>query len=115
MNKIFNKVSGDSAEKLAIKFLKNKGYKILEEKYKNKIGEIDIIAKDKDIIVFVEVKFRSNDYFGLPREAVNQQKQFKIRQVATQYITTKRLFSIACRFDVLEILVDKITHIENCF
>lgn len=70
-SKQFNKVTGDSAEELAVKFLKKKHYKIIETKYKNKIGEIDIIAKDKNILVFVEVKYRSSDYFGLPREAVN--------------------------------------------
>ena len=114
-NKIFNKVSGDSAKETAIKFLKRKKYKIIEKKYKNKLGEIDIIAKDKDVYVFIEVKFRKNDYFGLPREFVNNQKQFIIRKVATQYITTKKLFNVTCRFDVIEILGSEITHIEDCF
>ena len=114
-SKIFNKVSGDSAEETAIKFLKRKKYKIIEKKYKNKLGEIDIIAKDKDVYVFIEVKFRKNDYFGLPREFVNNQKQFIIRKVATQYITTKKLFNVPCRFDVIEILGSEITHIEDCF
>jgi putative endonuclease len=115
MDKMFNKVSGDHAEKIAIKYLINKSYKIIEKNYKNKIGEIDIIAKDKDILVFVEVKFRSNDYFGLPREAVNTNKQFKIRNVATQYITSNKLFDKTCRFDVLEILGNEITHLMDCF
>ena len=114
-NKIFNKVSGDSAEETAIKFLKRKKYKIIEKKYKNKLGEIDIIAKDKDVYVFIEVKFRKNDYFGLPREFVNNQKQFIIRKVATQYITTKELFNVPCRFDVIEILGSEITHNEDWF
>lgn len=114
-NKIFNKVSGNFAEETAIKFLKKKKYKIIEKKYKNKLGEIDIIAKDKDIYVFIEVKYRKNDYFGLPREFVNNQKQFVIRKVATQYLITKKLFDVPCRFDVIEVLGSEVTQIEDCF
>lgn len=114
-NKMFNKISGDSGEKIAVDFLTKKGYKIIKTNFKNKIGEIDIIARDGKILVFVEVKFRSSDYFGLPREAVNIYKQQKIRRVAEGYIASNRLFSNVFRFDVVEILGDKITHIENCF
>lgn len=114
-NKRYNKVTGDNAEELATAYLKKKHYKILERKFKNKIGEIDIIAKDKDVIVFVEVKYRSSDYFGLPREAVNEYKQRKIRMVATSYLKKDRTLSVPCRFDVIEILGEEITHIENCF
>lgn len=114
-NKTFNKVTGDSGEQLAKEYLKKNGYKILKTNYKTNIGEIDIIAKQKDFIVFVEVKTRKNDYFGLPREAVNSFKQQKIRQVATQYIKFNKLFDASCRFDVIEILGDKISHLENCF
>ncbi len=114
-NKTFNKVTGDSGEQLAKEYLKKNGYKILKTNYKTNIGEIDIIAKQKDFIVFVEVKTRKNDYFGLPREAVNSFKQQKIRQVATQYIKFNKLFDASCRFDVIEILGDEISHLENCF
>ena len=114
-NKTFNKVTGDSGEQLAKEYLKKNGFQILKTNYKTNIGEIDIIAKQKDFVVFVEVKTRKNDYFGLPREAVNSFKQQKIRQVATQYIKFNKLFDVCCRFDVIEILGDKITHIENCF
>ena len=113
--KTFNKVTGDSGEQLAKEYLKKNGFQILKTNYKTNIGEIDIIAKQKDFVVFVEVKTRKNDYFGLPREAVNSFKQQKIRQVATQYIKFNKLFDVCCRFDVIEILGDKITHIENCF
>lgn len=114
-SKRFNKVTGDNGEKLAIKYLKQKHYRIIETKYKNKIGEIDIIAKYKNILVFVEVKYRTNDYFGLPREAVNIYKQQKIRLVATSYLKSKNLLDNPCRFDVIDILNGEITHIENCF
>jgi len=115
LGKRFNKVLGNSGEEIAIKYLKKHGYKILEVNYKHKIGEIDIIAKKGSIIVFIEVKHRSSDYFGLPREAVNELKQNKIRMIATAYIKKKRLFDYPCRFDVIEILSGEITHIEDCF
>ncbi len=114
-NKTFNKVTGDSGEKLALEYLKNNKYKILKTNYKTNIGEIDIIAKLENTIVFVEVKTRMSDKFGLPREAVNYYKQLKIRQVASQYIKFNKLFDSLCRFDVIEILAGKITHIQNCF
>ena len=114
-NKIFNKVVGDKGEGLAISYLKKQKYKILTTNFKNKIGEIDIIAKDKGILVFIEVKYRTNDYFGLPREAVTDQKQRKIKFVATSYITKNNLFDCPCRFDVVEILDNKINLIKDCF
>ena len=114
-SKRLNKVYGSIGEDLANKYLTQKGYKIVERNYKNRIGEIDIIALDKGVIVFVEVKYRHNDKFGMPREAVNKNKQFKIRQVATLYLKIKHKFDSKCRFDVIEILDDKITHLETCF
>ena len=114
-NKAYNKIAGNSAEKIAEDYLKKKGYKILATNYVSSIGEIDIIAKQNKSYIFVEVKFRKNDYFGLPRETVNTYKQQKIRAVASSYIRYNNLYDKPCRFDVIEILGDKITHIENCF
>lgn len=113
--KAFNTVTGTGGEDMAIKYLLSKGYKILARNYKTKIGELDIIAKDKGCIVFVEVKTRKSDYFGLPREAVTYTKQRKIRMVATQYLKTHGGIYQACRFDVIDILDGEISHIENCF
>ena len=98
--KTFNKLVGDSAEEIALKYLQEQDYKILKKNFKTKIGEIDIIAKQNDYIVFVEVKYRTNDYFGMPREAVNYQKQRKIRMVATQYLKYNGGLTTPCRFDV---------------
>lgn len=106
---------GKDKENLAVELLKKKGYKILERNYTCKIGEIDIIASIKNILVFVEVKYRKNEFFGLPREAVNEFKQRKIRNVASFYLKWKGKIDSTCRFDVVEILDDKLTHIENCF
>ena len=113
--KQFNHIRGVLGETLAKQYLIDKGYKILEQNYTTKIGEIDIIAKVKDIIVFVEVKDRQTKRFGMPREAVTVYKQNKIRKVAMQYLVSKHLTNSMVRFDCVEILGDTITHIENCF
>jgi len=115
MTKVDNLTKGKFGEKLALKHLKKSKYKILEVNYTNKIGEIDIIAKDKDIIVFVEVKYRELSAFGMPREAVNINKQRKIKSVALSYLKMVNQLNTSCRFDVIEILGDKIEHLKNCF
>ncbi|MGN1212961.1 MAG: YraN family protein [Christensenellales bacterium] len=109
------KVLGTQGESVAVKFLKDKKFKILKQNYTTKIGEIDIIAQTKDIIVFVEVKARKSIRFGYPREAINLTKQKKIRKVATQYLLANKLMNCKVRFDCIEVLGDQITHIENCF
>ena len=109
------KVLGTQGESVAVKFLKDKKFKILKQNYITKIGEIDIIAQTKDIIVFVEVKARKSVRFGYPREAINLAKQNKIRTVATQYLLANKLMNSKVRFDCIEVLGDQITHIENCF
>ena len=113
--KQFNFIKGRKNEALAENFLKKKGYKIIEQNYSNHLGEIDLIATKKDILVFVEVKFRSTDEFGLPREAVGIYKQNKIRKIATLYLQQNNLFERQIHFDVIDILGDEITHIENAF
>ena len=115
IGKIFNKITGDNAEEMACKFLKSQGYRIIKRNYRNNIGEIDIICKHKGVIVFVEVKYKENDYFGLPREMVDNKKQHKIRNVAIIYLQKHKLLDKKCRFDVIEILGDNISHIQNCF
>ena len=113
--KYFNHVLGVQGEIVAAEYLKNKKYKILEKNFTTKIGEVDIIAQLKDIIVFVEVKQRGTKRYGLPREAVTPYKQNKIRLVASQYLLSKNMIDAKVRFDVVEILGDSITHIENAF
>ena len=115
INKKYNKVRGDIGENIAKEYLKSEGYRIIKANFKNAIGEIDIIAYDGEILVFIEVKNRKTSKFGLPREAVNFAKQNKIRLVATSYIKKYKLFDKACRFDVLEILDDEITLIKEAF
>ena len=114
-NKQYNNLFGQIGEEIAKNYLKEQGYKLIKTNFKNKIGEIDIIAYDKDILAFIEVKYRKNSQFGLPREAVNAVKQRKIRLVASAYINKYKLFDKQCRFDVLEILDKEITLIKDCF
>ena len=115
-SKVKNKIEGDRGEILAVEFLKNKGYKIVETKYTNKIGEIDIVALDGKILVFVEVKCRSTLAFGRPYEAVDERKQQKIRRVAELYLLIKHKYYADCRFDIVEVLSDEVIgHIENAF
>ena len=114
MLKQFNKVVGDAGEEKAVAYLKKHKYKIIKCKYTCKIGEIDIIAEYKDFVVFVEVKYRKDDSFGRPAEAVNSAKQHKIRRMAESYMLKFRVNKIP-RFDVIEILGEEINHIEGCF
>ena len=110
-----NRKKGAFGENLAIKYLKKQKYKIICSNYTNFIGEIDIIAKDKKCLVFVEVKSRSTLEFGRPSEAVDENKQNKIREIATYYLKQNKLFDSPCRFDVIEVLGEEINHIPNAF
>lgn len=96
--------TGRLAENKAAGFLRQKGYKILCANYRTKLGEIDIIAKDKDTLVFVEVKSRQTGRFGLPQEAVSGSKQRQISKVALSYLKENNLFDHKARFDVVSLV-----------
>ncbi|MDQ0555102.1 YraN family protein [Paraclostridium ghonii] len=108
---------GNLGEEIATNYLRSKGAYILENNYKVKFGEIDIIAKLDEELVFVEVKSRSNVNFGYPCEAVNYKKRMKITNVAKYYILKNKLEKVPVRFDVIEIYLrnSEINHIENAF
>ncbi len=116
-----NKSLGIYGEDTAVKYLEANGYTILTTNYRCKMGEIDIIAADGDTIVFIEVKTRSTDKYGQPREFVNYSKQKKIIKTALHYIVNKNLTDYMSRFDIVDILVDNnnssnvITLIKNAF
>ena len=114
-NKSKNKVIGNLGEEKACQYLVKKAYKILFRNFTCKLGEIDIIALNKNTIVFVEVKTRKDAEFGRPSEAVNFYKQRKIKNVAMVYLKLKGKMESHIRFDVIEVLNDKINHIENAF
>ena len=94
---------GEKGEAIAVGRLRKEGYKIIETNYRTKLGEIDIIAKDKDTIVFVEVKARSTIHFGSPKWAVTPKKQRKISMVALYYLKAARQPNAKARFDVVAI------------
>lgn len=96
-----NLTLGFLAEDNAEKFLKSEGYKILERNYKTKLGEIDIIAKDKDTLCFIEVKCRSSDRFGSGFDAVTGLKQRQIAKAALSYLKENNLLDKKARFDVV--------------
>jgi len=95
---------GRSSEDLATKFLQNNGYKIIVRNYKTALGEIDIIAKDKDTICFIEVKSRNSDRFGMPQEAVSPFKQRQISKAALSFLKSRNLLDDKARFDVVSIV-----------
>ncbi|MBW1758807.1 MAG: YraN family protein [Deltaproteobacteria bacterium] len=98
---------GRKSESIAADRLKKQGYSILELNYRTKLGEIDIIAKDKDTIVFVEVKARKSNSFGNPKFAVTYKKQKKISMVALYYLKSTKQSNSKARFDVVSIIAGK--------
>ena len=115
---MIRKELGQKGEDRAAKYLKSKGYKILERNCKSKYGEIDLICKDKDKIVFVEVKTRTNPAFGSPIDAVDFRKQKKLKNLALEWLSEKGWFEKKeIRFDVIGIREDisELEHIENAF
>ena len=110
---------GNAGENFAARYLEQHGYKILEKNFRVRSAEIDIIAQIGDVIVFVEVKTRSNTRHGLPAEAVNFRKQKKIIKAASVFLQDEKYFDSPCRFDVMEIYSDGVKftarHIENAF
>lgn len=108
--------TGTAYEELAANWLKTQGFQILKRNYSCGQGEIDIIAKDNDYLVFIEVKYRKYTHMGYPSEAVHLQKQKKIIKTALYYCYSHKIPETqACRFDVISILGEKIEHIKNAF
>ena len=114
-SKTLNRQKGKRAELIAAKYLQKKGYHIVAENFSTRYGEIDIIAKDREYIVFIEVKYRAHLRFGYPREAVSKHKIKKIHNLASYYEKHIGIGSQQPRFDVIEILGNTIEHIVNAF
>ena len=96
---------GEKGECLAVRFLRRRGYRIVERNYRCRYGEIDLVALDGDEIVFVEVKTRSSTAFGSPTEAVTYTKRRRLAQAARDYCNRRHLADPSCRCDVVAILV----------
>jgi len=108
---------GSFGENLALNYLQNKGYVLLEKNYRFGHKEIDLILQDGETIVFVEVKTRSTIRFGTPAEAITPAKRHNLLVAAEAFITKKHLYDRPARFDVLEIDLSEHTihHILNAF
>lgn len=112
-----NKTRGEHGEALAAEYLKKKGYTILERNFRFKRAEVDIIAKKEKLLLFVEVKARTNEHFGFPEEAVDQKKAALIIMAANQYIYDKQWHD-EIRFDIIAISLKEKTaiyHLEDAF
>src|SRR2546427_11803979 len=97
-------VLGKEGERVAAQFLEARGYRILERNYRTRRGEIDLIAEDGRILVFVEVKVRLDDRFGGPAAAITRAKQARIARLAQQYLAWRRGGCRTGRFDGVLIL-----------
>lgn len=111
--------TGKRGEDMAVIYLKDTGYRIIERNYKCLFGEIDIIAKDGDTVVFVEVKSRKSEDFGDPQTAVGREKKRKISLTSLKYLEEKHLYPCDARFDVVAIKIlpagNTIELIQNAF
>jgi putative endonuclease len=112
---------GQYGEESASKYLQDKGYKILDKNFRNKLGEIDLVAQQGNTICFIEVKTRKNAVYGAPFEAVHSTKQHKMVKVALSYLKYKfQRIDVPCRFDVISIYkISKdhpvVVHMVNAF
>ena len=107
---------GSRYEQEAAAFLNQKGLDIVEQNYRCRVGEIDLIARDGETLVFCEVKYRYNGGTGDPAAAVDYRKQNQIRKVAMYYLMKNKLSEwTPCQFDVIAFEGEKMTHLENAF
>jgi putative endonuclease len=111
---------GQQGEELAVAHLKKHGYRIQHQNYRSRRGEIDIIAWDGPVLVFIEVKTKGQATFGAPQAMVNSQKQKKMVHVAMTYVQQQALQDVALRFDVVAVTLrpqrlPEVTHIPAAF
>ena len=106
---------GAEGERLAARHLEQRGYRIVERNFRCRAGEIDIIARDGDTLVFVEVRTRSSDRHGGALETIGVAKQAQIVKVARVYLQTRRPAFDDCRFDVIGITAGQIELVTDAF
>lgn len=110
---------GKRGEDTAVRYLLDRGYTIVEKNYRCRLGEIDIVALDGGILVFVEVKSRTSLKFGPPEAAVDERKQKKLSKVALHFLKERKSMDSKARFDVVAILFSpeghQVDHFMNAF
>lgn len=113
--------TGHEGEELASTMLIEKGYEIIQRNYRHgNTGEIDVVAMDGKVLVFVEVKYRQNLNYGDPEYGITRNKICQVRKMAAAYLYDKKISNVNCRFDVvaiLELVKGKpvINHYQNAF
>lgn len=113
-SKKYNMAKGARGEKLAVKYLKRQGYKILKRNWRNPFGEVDIIASLGDTVAFIEVKLRTSDDFGTPSQAVNSARMRRYINAARCYFSGREM-DCTVRFDIIEVEGGKVNHIISAF
>ncbi|MBS0289121.1 MAG: YraN family protein [Proteobacteria bacterium] len=113
-------ITGNKGEDLALHFLQSQGLLLITRQYRVLMGEIDLIMKDKQMLVFIEVRYRKNADFGQPFESITMSKRKKLVRTASYFLKCHpNLADYSCRFDVVSILesqaTPKITWIPNAF
>ena len=111
---------GQEGESAAEQYLRHKGYRIVARNLRSSVGELDLVAEDGQVLVFVEVKARRTDAFGGAIHAVHQRKRGKLIQLAAQYLARHHIKDRLCRFDVVllqgaDAVAPQIEHIQNAF
>lgn len=113
--------SGKEGEEIALRYLQKLGLRIIERNYHyGRSGDIDIVAKDGDVLVFCEVKMRTSDTYGDPEFGVTRRKQAQVRRLAEIYLWDRQIENQDCRFDVVAIkkypkMKEQINYIPNAF
>ena len=109
-------LTGREGEVRAADYLRKQKYEVIGANYRCRFGELDLIAKKRELVIFVEVKLRKNDRFGAAADAVTASKQDKLRKAAASWLASHDC-DAPTRFDVIEIYTDtgRINHIENAF
>lgn len=115
-----DKQLGVTGEEFASRYLETNQYRILCRNFRTAYGELDIIAQDKDTLVFIEVKTRRSTQYGQPGEAVSYRKQRKLSRMAAIYLARHNVWHWPCRFDVIEVFASRgteprIHHIRHAF
>jgi len=107
---------GREGESIAVRYLQNKGYKIFAQNYKNKLGEVDVVAQKGTVLVVVEVKAYKPESKVHPLEAITKAKQNRIKKTTLAFIKHYKLYAYMVRFDVVVVENNKvITHLESAF
>jgi putative endonuclease len=101
---------GKRGEDLACAELEKRGYVVLDRRFRTRRGELDIIARDGSVLVFIEVRARSGRRYGTPFESVTWQKRQRLSQMAASYLSIKHVAHVACRFDVVSVIEEHGMH-----